>query len=233
MKNSVYIANLVLGTLLFSCSSGGGDATPESKNTAPTVPVLSSPTNNKLCIDNSVSFQWNTSTDAEKNPIVYQIQVATDNQFTQIVKTTEVSSNGTTIGLDKGKAYYWRVKATDSKSASSNYSTTYSLYTEGVALSNHLPFLPQLVSPDLSAIILATSATLKWTASDADTNDVLSYDVYLDTNNPPTSKVGSSIATTALDVNALQTSKIYYWKVVAKDNKGGETIGQVWNFKTN
>lgn len=232
MKNILYKTSLALCTLLISCS-GGGDATPKSKNTAPSVPVLSSPTNNNLCIDNSVSFQWNVSTDIEKNPIVYQIQVATDNQFAQIVKTAEVSSNNTTIGLDKGKAYYWRVKATDSKNSSSNYSTTYSLYTEGVALLNHLPFLPQLVSPDLSATILSTTATLKWTASDSDAADLLSYDVYLDVNNPPTSKVGSSIATTALDVNSLQTSKIYYWKVVVKDNKGGETIGQVWSFKTN
>lgn len=232
MKNILYKTSLALCTLLISCS-GGGDAAPKSKNTAPSVPVLSSPTNNNLCIDNSVSFQWNVSTDTEKNPIVYQIQVATDNQFAQIIKTAEVSSNNTTIGLDKGKAYYWRVKATDSKNSSSNYSVTYSLYTEGVALLNHLPFLPQLVSPDLSATILSTTATLKWMASDSDAADVLSYDVYLDVNNPPISKVGSSIATTALDVNSLQTSKMYYWKVVVKDNKGGETIGQVWSFKTN
>ncbi|OYX84761.1 MAG: hypothetical protein B7Y83_07015 [Flavobacteriales bacterium 32-34-25] len=232
MKNILYKTSLALCSLLISCG-GGGDGAPESKNTAPSVPVLSSPTNNNLCIDNSISFQWNVSTDTEKNPIVYQIQVATDNQFTQIVKTAEVSSNTTTVGLDKGKAYYWRVKAIDSKNSSSNYSATYSLYTEGVALSNHLPFLPQLVSPDLSATIFSTSATLKWTASDTDVADLLSYDVYLDVNNPPTSKVASSITTTALDVNSLQTSKVYYWKVVVKDNKGGETIGQVWSFKSN
>lgn len=234
MKNIVYIGNFIFSILLFSCGSGGdGDVTSEPQNTAPTVPVLSSPTNNKLCIDNSVSFQWNVSTDAEKNPIVYQIQVATDNQFTQIVKTTEVSLNNTKIGLDKGKAYYWRVKATDSKNSSSSYSTIYSFYTEGMVQSNYLPFLPQLVTPYYNSTIETTSVTLKWTASDVDVNDSLSYDVYLGATNPPTTKVGNSISETTLNVNSLVASYNYYWKVVVKDNRGGETIGQVWTFKSN
>ena len=233
MKNILNILNLLFGVLLFSCGSGGGDDALEDVNTAPSVPMLSSPVNNKLCIDNSVSFQWNTSIDAEKNPIVYQIQVATDNQFTQIVKTTEVSSNSTTIGLDKGKAYYWRVKATDSKSTSSSYSVVYSFYTEGIGQSNHLPFIPQLVLPEYNSIITTSSVTLKWTASDVDVNDILSYDVYLGAINPPTIKVASSISETTLNVNALEASKSYYWKVVVKDGKGGETVGQVWRFKSN
>ena len=70
--------------------------------------------------------------------------------------------------LEKGKAYYWRVKATDSKNAGSKYSATYSFYTEGVALSNYVPFSPQLVRPVLNSTITSTTATLEWTASDAD-----------------------------------------------------------------
>lgn len=233
MKNILNILSLLFGVLLFSCGSGGGDDAPEDINTAPSVPMLSSPANNKLCIDNSVSFQWNVSIDAEKNPIVYQIQVATDNQFTQIVKTTEASSNSTIVGLDKGKAYYWRVKATDSKNTSSSYSATYSFYTEGVAQTNHLPFLPQLIFPAYNSVITTSSVSLKWTASDVDINDILSYDVYLSAVNPPTTKVANSISETTLSVNALETSKIYFCKVVVKDNKGGETVGQVWSFKSN
>ncbi|MEO8253154.1 MAG: hypothetical protein ABI554_02115 [Flavobacterium sp.] len=232
MKNIHNILNLIFCVLLFSCGSGG-DVVPEPQNTAPTVPTLSSPTNNKLCIDNSVSFQWNVVTDAEKKPIVYQIQVATDNQFTQIVKTTEVSLNSTTIGLDKGKAYYWRVKAIDSKNTSSSYSVTNSFYTEGVTQSNHLPFLPQLVFPVYNSIVSTSSITLKWSANDVDVNDSLSYDVYLGTVNPPTVKIANSISEPVFNINTVETSKVYYWKVVVKDNKAGETVGQVWTFKSN
>lgn len=229
MKNIFY--SLIMVSVLFSCSKGGDNE--ESQNTAPTIPVLVSPTNNKLCIDNSVSFQWNVSIDTEKNPIVYQIQVATDNQFTKMVKTTDVSSNNTIVGLDKGKAYYWRVKATDSNNLSSNFSQTYSLYTEGIAQSNHLPFLPQLVIPDYGSTISSTAVVLKWLASDSDTADKLSYDVYLSTVNPPTTKIAHGVTEKSLNVNLLEVAKTYYWRVVVKDDKGGETIGQVWDFKSN
>ncbi|WP_298285458.1 hypothetical protein [uncultured Lutibacter sp.] len=42
------------------------------------------------------------------------------------------------------------------------------------------------------------------------------------------SKLGNA---TTLNV-AVNASTNYYWYVVVKDGKGGETKGQVWNFKT-
>lgn len=231
MKKILYIT--LISSLFFSCGGGGNEPVGEPQNTAPSIPSLVNPTNSKLCINNSVTFEWAASTDAEKNTIVYQLQIASDNLFAQIVKTIEGTTTIQTVDLEKGKAYYWRVKATDSKNAASNYSTTYSFYTEGIALSNHVPFLPQLVRPLLNSTIVGTTATLEWTASDADVTDILSYDVYCGVDNPPTSKVGSAITTTSFNVTSLLPTKNYYWKVVVKDNKGGETIGQIWEFKTN
>ena len=234
MRKIIYLASITF--LFISCGGSGSDGptpTPEPMNTAPTVPSLVAPTNSLLCINNVVNFEWSASTDAESNPVVYQLQIATDNQFAQIVSTADVSSRTQSVTLDKGKAYYWRVKATDSKNASSAYSGTYSFYTEGVAVANHLPFLPELIQPESNTTITGTAATLKWFASDADVADVLTYDVYLGTANPPTVKVGDNIATPTFAATSLQAATLYYWKVVVKDNKGGETRGQVWNFRTN
>lgn len=228
MKNILYIT--LISFLLFSC---GNNEPIAPKNTAPTTPTLVSPTNNKLCINNSVSFEWDFSIDAEKNPIIYQLQVSTDNQFSQNVNTIETTSNFQNIDLEKGKAYYWRVKATDNKNASSNYSSINNFYTEALALSNHLPFLPQIINPDNNSTIFSSDVTLRWSASDVDAADVLSYDLYLGTDNPPTLKVGNAISADYLYISSLQYSRIYYWRIIAKDNKGAETIGQVWNFKTN
>lgn len=232
MKKHIYI--LVIGFIVISCS-GGGDSpspSPTPTNTAPTIPTLVAPSINKLCIDNSVSFQWDASTDINNDPILYQIQIATDNQFTAVVKSFEGTANTQTISLEKGIAYYWRVKATDSKSLSSKYSSTYSFYTEGVAVVNHLPFAPELLQPTLNSLVNPTVATLNWNAQDVDVNDVLVYDVYFGIDNPPATKVASNITTKTLDVNILAAKK-YYWKVIVKDNKGGETIGQIWSFSTN
>ena len=233
MRNKIFLLSIV--SILFVYCGGGETeptAPPEPVNTAPSIPVLNSPTNNKLCISNIVVFEWSASTDSEKNPITYQLQVATDNQFAQIVNTSEVSGTTQSVTLDKGKAYYWRVKATDSKNASSSYSTVYSFYTEGVALSNHLPFIPELISPVNNTVLNTTTATLKWSGSDVDTNDVLNYDVFFGTESNPVTKVVDNKTTTSFDVT-IQPSKVYYWRVVFKDNKGGETTGQIWSFRTN
>jgi hypothetical protein len=233
MKNFIYLS--IIGLLFISCGGGGGDdpaPTPEVKNTAPTIPTLVIPTDNKLCVDNTVAFQWNLSTDANKDPITYQIQVAKDNLFSQIAKTLDGATVGQTIALDKNTAYYWRIKATDSKGLSSDYSPTYKFYTAGEAVVNHLPFSPELVQPVLNTVLNTTTASLKWNATDVDVTDVLTYDVYFGTSNPPTVKFKENATTKTLDVT-LEPAKEYFWKVVVKDNKGGETIGQVWKFKTN
>ncbi|MFH7016363.1 hypothetical protein [Flavobacterium sp. FlaQc-47] len=226
MKNFIYLA--IIGFLFISC--GGDDSEPE--NTPPTVPKLVTPTDNKLCVDNTVSFQWDLSTDTEKDVITYQIQIAKDNTFAPIVKTTEITANNTSIALDKNTAYYWRVKATDSKGLASTYSATFKLYTTGEAVVNHLPFSPELVQPTIDSVLNTTTASLKWKATDVDLTDVLTYDVYFGKTNPPAAKVTTNTSTISFDVT-VEPSTEYFWKVVVKDNKGGETAGQVWKFKTN
>lgn len=230
MKNFIYLS--IIGLLLISCSKGGDESAIEINNTPPTVPVLISPTDNKLCVDNTVTFQWNNSTDATKDVITYEIQIAKDNQFSQIIKTAEGTSNSQTSTLEKNTAYYWRIKATDNKNLSSDYSVTYKFYTSGDAIINHLPFTPEVVSPILNSSVNPGITTLSWTASDVDTTDKLVYDVYFGTTNPPTQKVFENNDSKTVAVTT-STAQQYYWKIVVKDNQGGETIGQVWKFTTN
>lgn len=231
MKKLMYL--LITSFFLGSCGGGGGDDPPPPPppvNKAPTTPTLVEPTNNLLCIDNTVFFQWNSATDPEGDAITYQIQVATDNQFTQIVQTLTGSSTTRSISLEKGIAYYWRVKATDNKSASSSYSSTFQFYTEGEGISNHLPFTPVLVKPALNNVEQGATTSLEWTASDVD-SDPLIFDVYLGINNPPSTIISENQTGTTYSAS-LTASTNYYWKIVVKDDKGGKTIGQVWNFKT-
>jgi len=231
MKKYIYIT--VISIILSSCG-GGGDKptpTPTPENKTPTTPTLIAPENGKLCIDNSVNFQWSSSSDPDNDAVTYQIQVAKDNQFSQIIHTFSSAATSQSISLEKGIAYYWRVKATDTKNASSGYSSVFNFYTEGEGETNHLPFSPELVRPELNTIVQTETTTLEWTASDVDDNDNLTFDVYFATVNPPTTKKGDNQSTKTLDV-AVDASSSYYWQVIVKDNNGGETIGQVWNFKT-
>ncbi len=217
--------------MLLACSSGGdGDSDPApAKNVAPTIPSLNAPTNNLICINNTVSFNWNASTDADGDAINYQLDIATDANFTQNLVSNTIIGLTKEVTLEKGKYYYWRVKAIDKKNNASAYTPVYKFYTEMAASLNHVPFLPVLVSPSLNASVSTSSASLSWTATDSD-GDSLKYDVYFGTANPPTQKVASDITTASYTTSALTSGTKYYWNVVVKDGKGGNTIGQVWYF---
>lgn len=220
---------------LLLCSCGGGDSSDEvteTENRVPSVPSLVAPANNLLCIDNAVAFQWNVSSDPDSDAISYQIQISKDIQFNQIDYTNSSQTPSKIISLDKGMRYYWRVKAVDSKNLSSNYSAVFQFYTEGVGLTNHLPFAPSVVKPELASVLTGSSVVLQWSASDVDAADQLTYDVYFGTVNPPTSKVSSNQSLKTF-TQSLSVASNYYWRVDVKDNKGAVTKGQVWNFIKN
>ncbi|GAA4958001.1 fibronectin type III domain-containing protein [Algibacter aquimarinus] len=234
MKKTYLYLIVAVGLIMMSCSGGGDDPEEMQKpdeNTAPTVPTQVYPLDNTICTDNNVVFEWNGSTDAEGNAITYKIEVSENNSFSPISHTATSSSESKLISLEKGKAYYWRIKATDNRSAESNYSPAMQFLTEGEGVSNHIPFAPSLLSPALNSEVDGTSTTLSWSASDVD-GDALTYDVYLDTNADLTTKVSENQSATTYDATGLTAVTTYYFKVVVKDGNGGVSIGQVWSFST-
>lgn len=233
-KTYLYFTLALLGLMMTSCSGGGDDSIETqqpNENTAPTVPNQLYPLDNTICTDNNIIFKWNDSTDNEGNTISYKIEVAENNAFSPLSFDQTSFSESKLISLEKGKAYYWRIKAIDSQSAESDYSPAMQFVTEGEGISNHIPFAPSLVAPDLNSEIDGTSTTLSWTASDVDGN-ALTYDVYLDTNANPSTKVSENQTEMNYDVTGLTTTSTYYFKVVVKDGNGGNSIGQIWSFTT-
>ncbi len=221
-----------IGIILVSCSGGGDSPETPKENEAPgKVTSLTYPTNNLLCTTNTLEFKWDTVTDPDGDTVEYLLEISKDNQFASLDESINTADNFEAVTLEKNIAYYWRVKAIDSKGLSGDYSTVFQFYTEGNAEINHLPFSPQLVTPAIDESISGASTNLQWDASDVD-NDPLIYDVYFDTVNPPVTKVGDNQTEKTLTVN-LSTSTTYYWKIVVKDDKGGETTGQVWSFSVN
>lgn len=234
MKKAYIYIVIVLGISVLSCGGGsdGEDDMEQPKiNTAPTVPSQVYPLNNTLCIDNNVVFEWNASIDAEDNRITYKIEISENTTFSPLSHNQTSSGVSKLISLTKGKAYYWRIKATDSQSAESAYSSSSQFIIEGDGVTNHLPFAPSLLSPVMDSEIDGTSVNLSWSASDVD-GDSLTYDVYLDTDASPTTKVSENQTGLTYVASDLMASTTYYLKVVVKDGNGGVAIGQVWSFST-
>ena len=233
-KAYIYSVVLLLGLIMISCGGGGDDSVEmqqPDENTAPTIPNKVYPLSNTICTDNNVIFEWNGSTDAEGNTISYKIEVAENSSFSPLSHNVTSFTESKLTSLEKGKAYYWRIKATDNRFAESDYSAVSQFITEGNGVSNHIPFAPSLLLPGLNSEIDGTSTTLSWSASDVD-GDALTYDVYLDTTPNPSTKVSENQSATTCDATGLTAASTYYFKIVVKDGNGGTSIGQVWSFTT-
>lgn len=227
-----YTSFIIVILFFIACSKSSDDDSPKvNQNTPPTIPILIYPTNNLICIDNTITFQWNNSIDTEGDFITYLFQVSKNDQFSQIVFSSNMSTNEHTLTLAKGTSYYWRVKAKDSQNSSSDFSPIYLLYTEQDGSPNHLPYAPELISPTNNSSMDSGNITLEWIADDID-GDTLLYDVYFGTSNPPNTIVSEEQSESTLVINAAALTS-YYWKVIVKDGNGGESVGQTWSFNTN
>lgn len=95
---------------------------------------------------------------------------------------------------------------------------------------NNAPKTPKNPNPGDNATDVDVYTDLNWTCNDPD-NDVLLFDVYLDTSTPPklvkTNNSGQSYTPGVLDLNST-----YYWKIDAKDPHGATTSGPIWRFTT-
>ncbi|MBO8166587.1 MAG: leucine-rich repeat domain-containing protein, partial [Kosmotoga sp.] len=98
---------------------------------------------------------------------------------------------------------------------------------------NSLPQPPEKPSnpnPSNGAQGIGINPTLSWECSDPDGDD-LTYDIYFGTSsNPPLKKTGHT--SKSYNPGTLSYNTTYYWKIVAKDGKDGETEGPVWSFTT-
>jgi hypothetical protein len=95
---------------------------------------------------------------------------------------------------------------------------------------NNPPTQPTNPTPNDGATDVSITPTLSWEASDPD-GDTLTFDIYFGTDSSPT-LAKSNLTTKTYSPGTLEPNTTYYWKVVAKDDKGGVTEGPVWSFKT-
>lgn len=89
---------------------------------------------------------------------------------------------------------------------------------------NSPPEAFDLISIENDSSEVGLMPQLSWQASTDKDGDPIVYDVYLDTNSNPTTKVVADISSSSFTLTErLDRTTHYYWKVVAKDGKGLET----------
>jgi hypothetical protein len=96
---------------------------------------------------------------------------------------------------------------------------------------NNPPYIPSDPLPVDGAVNQSIEVDLSWTGGDPD-GDTVIYDVYFDTNNPPTTLVSNGQFSTTHNLGTLQNNIPYYWQIVATDSYGYTITSPVWWFMT-
>ena len=196
-----------------------------TQNLAPTVPQLNAPENNSIMpVDLFThNLNWSNSTDAEGDAITYFLQIWNETAMSNllyannsITETTNTTGDLVTFP-NETKSYYWRVLAMDSL-ANSSWSELWNISINITFQPNRAPFNIQIVppSPANNSIMTNSTHTYNCTAEDLD-NDILHYENYLDTSNPPTTLIANE---TGSSTN-ITTDGLNWWRCRAVDGKGG------------
>jgi len=96
---------------------------------------------------------------------------------------------------------------------------------------NNPPDAVALSLPENEATNIALDTKLEWLAATDPDGDPVTYDVLLDTSNPPEAQVAFETS----DVFFMPTTEsgtTYYWQVIAKDDIGAATESEIWTFTT-
>ncbi len=121
---------------------------------APAIPTLVSPSDNNISNNQSPTFIWHTSVDADSFNLVY---TGPAKSVTSVVTkdTTYIAS----VPLDDG-VYNWKVRAKDEYGNYSDFSTEWTFTIDVTP-----PSVPVLIAPANSTILTTESLTMVWHSS--------------------------------------------------------------------
>ena len=100
------------------------------------------------------------------------------------------------------------------------------------AWQNHPPSVPRNPTPGDESANNHVSVTLSWSCFDPDKGDNLKYDVLAGQENPPEKIWVRETTQNSFELGYCTPNTMWYWQVIARDNRNGVTKGPVWCFTT-
>lgn len=98
---------------------------------------------------------------------------------------------------------------------------------------NISPMRPFNPFPAIGTENVNVSTELRWSATDVDEDDLLSYDLILFNSDQTVSEtVASGITDTFFTVEGLLYNRTYLWQVVVNDGSNDPVFSEIWNFQT-
>lgn len=180
---------------------------------------LTSPTNQSNNIALSPELKWEQLNNYDK----YQIQLSTDEKFEKIVIDTIVSkqTNYKTKELEGFTEYFWRIRV--------NITPKLGYWSEVFQFRTVIS-RPNLRFPDNHSKNNPTSIQFLWFPRDGAKYYFLQIARDKNFNDLIISK--DSIQSTSYQVDGLEFSKEYFWRVRASNDFGFSDWSEVWDFQT-
>lgn len=174
-----------------------------------------------------VEFRWQKA----KNTDTYELRVT--DVMANTSQRIEVATQSAKLPLHKGILYSWQVSTKNEDVLEVVLSEEWQFYNAG-SQTTYAPF-PAAVNSPISGTSVNKNAnnqvTLNWSGADID-NDILEYEVYFSTSNPPVSIIQTlSVSTSILNVD-VASNTVYYWKVITRDREGNESDSGVFDFRS-
>ena len=188
----------------------------------PDVPSKAYPENNAILNDNRATLAWGDVVDRSRSPsgdvaglACYELWVATDGGFTQLVLRENLTSSSRDLELPDNR-YYWRVRAWDRANNASDFEAPFTFVVDV-----NPPPAPSLLSPENGLVTKDNRPEFRWTQVYDVTG--VSYELWVD-NDPGFT---SPEVLENVEENSYQPSglgdELYYWRVRAWDGlMGGE-----------
>lgn len=171
--------------------------------------------------ESTVFFEWEPNDNAQ----TYFLTI--ENLSSGSMQQFETEDFIFPVTIERAVAFRWFV--------SYNYqgemreSALWNFYNAGPGVQTYAPFPAEIVSPSMAQNVPSTNAVLlEWEGSDVD-GDIVNYDIYFGTQNPPELNT-SNFASDQLTVT-VSPDTIYYWEIVTRDAEGNTSESGVFQFK--
>jgi hypothetical protein len=179
-------------------------------------PNLTAPANMVTTSNPSMSFSWSAVGGATQ----YQIQIANDSDFIDIVRNHTLATTSYAYSLPVTGTYYWRVRAVNQRYGLWSTSRQFTLQP--------LP-APTLIAPNNSATLTSLSVDFSWNT----VTDATQYQIQIATSSGFTTIVHDHTLTTTSYTYVLSGSGTYHWRVRAKLGGTGGDWSSVRQFTLN
>jgi hypothetical protein len=193
-------------------------------NDPPNIPSNPNPGDGAVGVSVDAVLSWVGGDPNPGDVVTYDVYFGTVSPPPQVASGQSGNTYDPPGSMGYNTLYYWRIVAWDDHGASTT-GPIWVFTTENLA-----PNPPSDPDPYNGETNVDVNYDISWNCSDPD-GDPLTYDIYFGDYSPPP-KIEDDWPYTTYNQGTMSGEKIYYWKIVAKDNHGATTAGPIWHFTT-